>query len=527
MLPPVHRSTAATLAAVLLLYSCRFEVNERHDVPLARGVPTVVSTPTNVHLLTGTLLVCDKGFVLANDTLKATGTLWNAQRTTSSAGHFIVPLDSIAGVEVASTSWPPGRQIGGGLLGISAAAAAAGATALLLVAMFGSCPTVYAVQDSVETLQAELFSNSIARSFEIEDTDVLRASPPASGPFVLRIRNEALETHYLDRLRLKYADHPAGTVALPDDDGDLLIAGTPMPPDRVVDADSNDVTATLAHRDGSAYSTPLERTEVLLPDGRRDHLDCTFTVPEVCNDLVLLLDGRNSLENTVLLYDIMMRGQGPAVLAWQDRMNSRPWEAWQVYRWYKRFSGIEVLVEHNGNLRPTGRISDTGPIAMKTAGVRIPVSPGERTVTVRLNFIPDGWMIDRVAIAPYVAGAEGYRMASVSHATTNTGRDPEMIARLLENDDGDYLMTYPGDRFDLMFDLPPRGTGERTLFVNGTGFYIEWVRAEWLRVDPAPGFNIRRTSDIRRRLTDLWKARKGTFEKQFYSTRIPSWEPGP
>ena len=59
-------------------------------------------------------------------------------------------------------------------------------------------------EDGEPALQAELFSNSIAPLFEMRDRDVLPdAALRADGSLRLEIRNEALETHYIDHLAVE------------------------------------------------------------------------------------------------------------------------------------------------------------------------------------------------------------------------------------------------------------------------------------------------------------------------------------
>jgi hypothetical protein len=55
--------------------------------------------------------------------------------------------------------------------------------------------------------EAELFSNSIAPLFEARDVDRLQAQPDANGMLRLDVRNEAMETHYINHLQLFEVQH--------------------------------------------------------------------------------------------------------------------------------------------------------------------------------------------------------------------------------------------------------------------------------------------------------------------------------
>ena len=86
----------------------------------------------------------------------------------------------------------------------------------MLIAIFGSCPTVYTYSGQPCTLEAETFSYSIARRFESSDLDRLDAGKVINGKYILKVTNEALETHYIDEMSLLTVDHPPGYEAFPD-----------------------------------------------------------------------------------------------------------------------------------------------------------------------------------------------------------------------------------------------------------------------------------------------------------------------
>lgn len=84
---------------------------------------------------------------------------------------------------------------------------------------FGSCPTFYVEGGDEDRPAAEGFSASFARVLEARDVD---AVPPVRGParrFVVTMRNEALETHAVRRVRLLVARRPPGGRILAGIDG--------------------------------------------------------------------------------------------------------------------------------------------------------------------------------------------------------------------------------------------------------------------------------------------------------------------
>ena len=57
------------------------------------------------------------------------------------------------------------------------------------------------------------------------------------------------------------------------------------------------------------------------------------------------------------------------------------------------------------------------------------------------------------------------------------------------------------------------------------GYYVEWIRPGWVKEDQdAPGFDLDNVEENRKMLTELWLAKKDTFEEQFFSFKIPVWD---
>jgi hypothetical protein len=75
---------------------------------------------------------------------------------------------------------------------------------------FGSCPTFYVSDGKHAMLQAEGFSSSIAPSLEARDVDALYRVHPSGREFIVTMKNEALETHFVRRVRLLAAKRPVG-----------------------------------------------------------------------------------------------------------------------------------------------------------------------------------------------------------------------------------------------------------------------------------------------------------------------------
>src|SRR4029078_7868450 len=96
------------------------------------------------------------------------------------------------------------------------------ATIVLLKAIFGSCPTVYADTGTGAELQAEGFSYAIAPLLENRDVDPLHVRVDADDKIRLELRNEALETHFINHIELLAVRHAKDAVVIPDQASKLV-----------------------------------------------------------------------------------------------------------------------------------------------------------------------------------------------------------------------------------------------------------------------------------------------------------------
>jgi hypothetical protein len=217
-------------------------------------------------------------------------------------------------------------------------------------------------------------------------------------------------------------------------------------------------------------------------------------------------------------------------LEWSKDINTDLWYAWKISRWYRQFSGIEILVYEDGEYVSKGRFFDTGPIAWRLTAAQVPLKDHGDSVKIRLSFLPDNWSIDWLGF-----DCDEYQSPPVnSAACVDTRANRDVIAdgalNAVRKDDDDYLVTYPGEWIDLIFAVPSRQDPEsvdRTFFVRSKGYYVEWVRPEWVRERPdVPGFDLSHRDDIAQQLQQLWLSKKNRIELDFFGSKIPSWNAG-
>jgi hypothetical protein len=436
----------------------------------------------------------------------------------SSARVERVPLDSIVGIEA----------FRGGVNAPATILASVGATTLVILGgvaiacaadpkCFGSCPTIYTYENGQEVLEAEAFSYSIAPLLEARDVDRLGARPDDDGVIRLEVRNEALETHYINHMEILEARHRAGRRAYPTEGGRAVSVGPVVAPVDARDRDGGNRIAELRDRDASVFSSTEDRIRNVTAEDYWDHIDLTFPKPS-WSSAALVLRVRNSLLNSVLFYDLMLGSHGAEALEWLGTDIHRIGEAVELGRWFSETMGLRVSVLGPSGWEAVTRVGDTGPIAWKDLAVVVPV-PDTEELHIRLTFLADEWRIDYAALAPDVERARVVSLPATSVSRIGSAPDETFRAKLSQPDE-DYLVTSAGTAVSMTFQASAAPAGEEhTYFLSSQGYYTEWIRPDWIRNGTAEGF--RPTPETVVELMERWLEEKEGFEARFYETRIP------
>ncbi|MFN2382877.1 MAG: hypothetical protein ABR559_01280, partial [Gemmatimonadota bacterium] len=259
------------------------------------GPPVAVESPVKAHLLDGTVVVFPDGATVGADSVRGKGGRFDLLLQPAGAVSAL-PLDSIAAMETYPKTLNTGRTV----------AYSAGITVVtvfgsiaLIKALFGSCPTIYAADGDALALQAEAFSYSVAPLFEARDVDVLHLADPGTGPLDLEVRNEALESHYLNHFELLEARHAPDERVVPAAGGPVAVRGLTAPAS-VQDRAGRDVRELLARRDGAVFQTEAATLAAASTDDLDDWIEFEMPVPADVDSVALVFRLRNSLLNTVL-----------------------------------------------------------------------------------------------------------------------------------------------------------------------------------------------------------------------------------
>jgi hypothetical protein len=503
----------AAIAFLVLIVGCgRLFKVERRVVPPDQAQTLDHRSPyLKAHLRSGGVYVFSQ-WSWSDSTGRVAGvaTLYDAARTRVDSGRVELSRDSVALFETNITK----PSISGRALTVMAGVTAAAALACAAnpKACFGSCPTFYAPDSTGRlVLQAEGFSASIAPALEATDIDALFRASASDRRFVLRVTNEALETHIIRRADLLVAPRPPNGRVFVTRDHRFIQASNLTPPSRCL-AGEGECRVALAAFDGTERWSPADGGDL----GAREFVDLEFDrAPS--GPLALVVTARQSLMTTYLIYQALAY-MGTNATRWLAAMQpSRDSTASAESILGRLLGTIEVYARSpSGDWSPVGETGETGPIAADTKLIPL-TAQGDGPVRVRLRLTKGLWRLDWVALASLGSVVTPARLAPLEVLRAGV---PDSLAKRHLLGQSDPLTTLPGDALDLVYELPPRPE-QYDLFLDARGYYLEWMRREWfaeenpsaarrLLLDPAA---------MLRSLAPAYKRQEPDMERAFWGSR--------
>ena len=385
---------------------------------------------------------------------------------------------------------------------------------------FGSCPTVYVYDGKNYNLEAELFSECISKQLENSDIDLLKEKV-TEDTLKLKITNEALETHYINKFEIVFAEHPTGTKLFPSIDHRFLLISKPEQPFTAITKDGANITDLLKQDDNKYFRSGVKKVSELKSGPVFDWID--IKIPASKNsDSKLILKYRNTLLSTTLLYNVVLASQGAAGLNWTKKMNEDAVYASQFKTVYDEFSGIKIKIFNNGSWNNVGKFKDAGPLNWKYIEAKLPVFNSD-TLLLRLEFIPDNFMIDYIAVDTSTSPQDYIKTEITYPCEIKDGRGTPMdsLFKYIKKGDLNYLKTEPGDSYYLNYNVPKKNNCEETALVYSKGYYNEWIRGSWINdKDPRYTFNLYDIQGTLSYLADSWNEDSKLLEKEFFHSRF-------
>jgi hypothetical protein len=504
------RLAIAILVFLLALGGCARTLVRTHVTPAGMETLDGASPYLKAHLRGGGVYVLtDWSVAPGGGPITGQGSLLDANRIPVDSGSFTLPADSVALFE---TNVVRGSGVNTALVVMAGVTAAvAGYCAANPKACFGSCPTFYApVADGDLVLQAEGFSASIAPALEATDLDMLYRAHVTGRDFEIRVTNEALETHVIRHMDLLVARRPPGGRVFATSDGGFRVASELQPPSACRAAEGDCLAAVVAF-DGLERWSLTDSTDL----GAEEVVSLTFDAPPA-GDLGLVITSRQTLLTTFLIYQALAY-MGSDVGRWLVALETGGPDAVRGAAAMGELLGrIEVLVrDPTGQWITVGSVGETGPLASDTRIVPLPPTAGP--LELRLRMTRGLWRLEQARLGVLGPSVEPQRLAPAVVRQDGVA-DAAALAAL--TDPGATLVTMPGDAYDVAYVLPD-GSADYELFLESRGYYLEWMRQEWM-AEENPLMALRMVADpasMLRLLAPAYKRGEAEMEEIFWGSR--------
>jgi hypothetical protein len=440
-----------------------------------------------------------------------TGGYYDLKRQLISTGGFSIPINQLV---LAETNHIKGATAPG-VLGAMTVVSAIVTVACLAnpKACFGSCPTFYANNGEQYVIQSEGFSSSIAPSLEAKDVDALYNVKPNGENFEIQLRNEAYETHVIRSANLLAVPKTKKGRSFSTPDG-KFIQSLNMIEVSAVTAPEGDISEMLCTFDGierysSADSNNLAAKEII---------EITFNnIPS--GNAGLVIASRQSLLTTFLFYQALSY-MGSSAGEWIAKLERSGNEIKKLVTHPGNSLGkIELLVKNSDSeWEKVNEIGETGPIATDIKAIPFEIySPNSKNLDIRLRMTKGMWRIDYVALAEL--GDEVKPVVIPPSSSYPQYLQNSYVIELL-NDPDSTLVTFPGDKYFLNYKLPTNFS-DYELFIESQGYYLEWMRDEWL-VEEDPSKVYKMFLNPKQFLKDLapqFKKVEADMEEIFWSSK--------
>jgi hypothetical protein len=260
--------------------------------------------------------------------------------------------------------------------------------------------------------------------------------------------------------------------------GEFVSAVSFIEPARCTAAEG-DCLSAIRLLDGSERFSAADSTDL----AAREVIELEFSEPP-SGRLGLVIASRQTLMSTYLFYQALayMGESAGAWLAALERdatiMTDRAASVGRL------LGGIDVLVpDATDGWIQVGYSWETGPLATDYRVVPLGTAPRDgQPLRVRLRMAKGLWRLDWIGLA------------RLGEAVTPIRLEPQQVfkgghelreARERLTDPGQTLVTLPGDEYTLIYRLPAAAV-DYELFLESRGYYLEWMRTEWLaEEDPA------------------------------------------
>ncbi len=469
----VNLSLIAVISLLVILACCsgnRIQRQTRESEALSSTRNQDSISSTKFHMRNGDVYLI-QAWNSDSTRIYGHGSLFDYNRTLVKAGGFEIPLKDIVLAETNSVEASASTSLM--LLPTIVTGIAAGICAANPKACFGSCPTFYTSSGKDFTIQAEGFSASVSRCLEEEDVDALYNYEAETQDLELLLRNEAYETHFIRKAEVLAVPRKEGNRVFTTGKGKFFEVNQLMSPVSI-EGPEGDCSEQLCSYDGNERLSAADSNDL----AQKEIIEIAFD-EVTAGKKGIVIASRQSLLMTYIFYQgLSFMGHTAANYFAQLERDTTSWK--NIMRNIRRsLGGIEVFVSSGEkSWERIGEMGEFGPIASDITILPFELVSRSGEMKVKLIMTKGFWRVDYLVLADIENEVLPVRIAP-DESYPKTDRKGSDIIDLLQNNDS-MLVTFPGDKYFLHYKLP-ENPDSFEYFLSSGGYYIEWMREEWLK----------------------------------------------
>lgn len=410
------------------------------------------------------------------NSVKGYGTRYDFNRNKVYDGIIILPIDSVA---IFETNKKLDNNEAPRIAAITILTSVDAAIGIMCLtnpkACFGSCPTFYINEnDNFHYADAEGFSNAIAPSLEYADVDALNNTKTITSDFSLTMKNEALETHCLNEVKLLAYPRKKGERIHQTRTNDFYLCKNNY---QLSESNSKkeDNTILLQKEDRQERFSASEEHNL----SSKEEIYLTFNSVGDANNLGLLVNFRQSLMTTYFIYSAIgyMGDEVSDIFAGIEK--NKDTHAKLNNGLKKELGDIDVY-QLNAKTNAWEKISglyETGPIAINRQLVPLKNISSKNNVKLKVVLNKGLWRMDYVSLTNIIEKV----IPTEVHPTSILNKGNVDFSALNDlNSSTKFLISMPGSEYKFNFKLPKENT-DYELFLYSKGYYLEWMRDHWIK----------------------------------------------
>ena len=507
---------------VVILNACKiyyFRSNYKDVNYLLHETKNIQTKPfLKSHLKNGNVCVLKDSWQI--DTIKniviGYGIQYDFNRREIFSGTLSIPIDSVA---IFETNEKILNSESGRITALSILAGVDAIVGIICLtnpkACFGSCPTFYINEkNNFHYSDAEGFSNAISPSMEYFDIDALNNKTLTSNSFSITMKNEALETHCVNDVKLLAYPRKNGERIYQSSYDDFYLCKNNYSVSQAKGAEGN-ITSLLKNYDHVERFSLSDPTNL----SSKEEIFLDFDNVDNTNALGLIVNFRQTLMTTYLFYSsIGYMGNNVSDVFSLLETNNELRNKFNATT--KELGNIEILMwnEKRNSWEKQNKFFETGPIAINKQ--IIPLKNTNLTSKIKLKIILNKglWRIDYLALTNIYEKVKPIELSP--SMILNKGKEDSNALQSI-NDPKKYLISMPGSEYKFNFILPASDS-DYELFLYSKGYYLEWMREHWIKDENM--FKLRQMVESPKTFLKTeakdYKLYEKTMEQEFWDSKI-------